>query len=171
MSDDMKGSEDQQKSAEQVSEKQPVQAKVWSDDEVKKIIEERDNAKRKLRKIDEDTQKAAESKAIEEGKLKEVLEKQTAELESLRKFKESKDVEEIAVRESALTKLSDEDKEIAKELSTPKLLAYVEKQTKQPPPFNGKGKPTEAPNPLAALPGETYQAWQRRIESAKAGRK
>jgi hypothetical protein len=151
---------------EPVATIQPV-AKTWADDEVRNIIAERDKAKAKLRKVEEDEQKALEAKAIEEGRLKEVLGTQKAELEQLRKFKEAKDAEESTLREQALAKLTDEDKRIVAELSTPNLLAFVERQTRQlkQPPAPNKGAAVDGPEgSVQPLPGETNEQYAVRMK-------
>lgn len=145
----------------------PAPAKVWDNAEVQKIIAERQEAKERLRKIDEDTRKASEAKAVEEGRTKELLAEKEKELEQLRKFKESIDAEQSAIRQQALSKLTDEDREIAAELSTAKLLAFVERQTKQTktPPASVRGASTDAAeSTVAFLPGESAEAYAARMK-------
>lgn len=51
----------------------PATPKTYSEEEFKKVVAERDKAKAKNRETEEKEKKAAEEKAIEEGRLKEVL--------------------------------------------------------------------------------------------------
>lgn len=142
MSDETR-SDEQQKKSDDSSEKQQ---KVWTDDEVQKIIKERDAAKKKAQ-AKEDAEKAAlEAKMIEEGKTKELLAQREAELAAALKEAEEARQFKTAKRESLLSKLSDDDKEIAAELSLDKLEKFVEKQTKTSPntPPSGKFKPGSA---------------------------
>ena len=146
--------------------------KMWSDDDVKVIIAERDKAKEKARKYDDDKKKAEEAKAIEEGRLKEVLEGQKRELEELRAYKTQRDEAEKLEREELMGKIKDDkDKEIATDLPSVDLVRkYVEKiesQTGGPSPARGAKAATQDANPYKALEGETYTEWQRRRDKLK----
>jgi len=148
------------------------QSKTFDEAEVKKIIEERDKAKAKLRKIDEDARKAEEEAALARGEHEKVIASQREKLEALEKFKAQKDAEEQAERDSLLAKLSDDDKEIASDLSTAKLRAYVEKQSKQKASaLNTKGAAADTEQgSVDILPGEKpadYLARMQKIGKAR----
>ena len=137
--------------------------KTYSEEEFKKAVDARDKAKAELRKREEADAKAAEAKEIEEGKLKEVLERTKAENAELLKFKQAAEEQDKQTRDSALAKLSDEDKEIAMELSTPKLLAFVEKQsTRQLDQGNGRKVDTSKDH-LKPKPGESANDYNQRV--------
>jgi hypothetical protein len=166
MSDD-KTTTDVEPTKTDVSQVTTQTPKTFEESEVKKIIEERDKAKAKLRKIDEDAKKAEEAAAIDRGEHEKVIASQREELERLRKLEESYQAEQSAVRNAALAKLSDEDKEIANELSTSKLLAFVERQVKQPkvPPASSKGSPVDGPEgSVDPLPNESHMAYEARMK-------
>ena len=106
--------------------------KTYSEEQFKELIVERDKAKDKLRKIEEDRKKAEEAKAIEEGKLKEVLASKEAELAVANKKAEAYEAQQQKLRESYLSKLSDEDKELASDIhDLDKLKKFVDKITPQ----------------------------------------
>lgn len=146
--------------------------KTWSDDDVKAIIAERDKAKEKARKYDDDKKKVEEAKAIEEGRQNEVIVTQRQELETLRAYKTQRDEAEKLEREQLLGKIKDEDdKKIAEALPTVGLVrqyvAKIESQQAGPSGSRGaKSVPLDA-NPYKALPNETMSDWQRRIGKLK----
>lgn len=108
-------------------------AKVWTDDEVQKIIKERDAAKKKAQ-AKEDAEKAAlEAKMLEEGKTKELLAQREAELAEARREAEEAKQYKAAKREALLSKLSDDDKEFVDGMSLDKLERFVEKQSQNKP--------------------------------------
>lgn len=160
MSDETKGSDEQQKTSDDASEKKQ---KVWTDDEVQKIIKERDSAKKKAQ-AKEDAEKAAlEQKMIEEGKTKELLSQREIELAEARKEAEEAKAFKLAQRESLLSKLSDDDKEFVEGMPLDKLQRFVEKQTKQTQqsPPGGKWKPGGTiPKPVFKTAEENAQ-WLR----------
>lgn len=119
-----------QETTDVVTEKK--QEKVWTDDEVQKIIKERDSAKKKAQAKEEAEKAALEAKMIEEGKTKELLAQREAELAEVRKKAEEFDNYKNTKREQLLSLLSDDDKEFADGMSLDKLERFVEKQTKQP---------------------------------------
>lgn len=146
--------------------------KTWSDDEVKKIIAERDKAKEKLRVQDEEKRKAEEAKAIEEGKLKEVLaSKETLLAEVQAKLTAYQEAEK-ADRETLLSQIKDEgDKKIGSELSTANLRLYVEKISKTSGPSEKRGALGGGDgddSPYKRKSGETYQQYDARIAKLKA---
>jgi len=107
--------------------------KSYSEEQFKELIAERDKAKEKLRKIEEDKKKAEETKAIEEGKLKEVLASKEAELAAANKKAEAYEAQQTKLRESYLSKLSDEDKELASDIhDLDRLKKFVDKISPQP---------------------------------------
>lgn len=150
--------------AEQVkADAETKKEKTWTDDEVQKIIKERDSAKKKAQ-AKEDAEKALqEQKMIEEGKTKELLAQREAELAEARKEAEEARAYKTAKREQLLSKLSDDDKEFVEGMSLDKLERFVEKQTKQtnrqsdPPAGNWKpGSKLEKPRFKNA---EEHAAW------------
>ena len=118
------------------------QPKMYPEEEVKKLIAERDKAKEKLRAREEEEKKAKEEAAVANGQAAELLKQRDAELAEAKKIVTAALEKEQKLRESLINKLSDDvDKSVAsniKDLDT--LNAFVEKQTKQPDPktFNGK---------------------------------
>lgn len=100
MSDDVKATEVAEQKAEA-----PVQNEMQA--ELKKVIAERDKAKAKLREREEEDRKALEAKALEEGKLKELLTSKENELSELKKFKDSVEAERQAQRAKVLDSITD----------------------------------------------------------------
>lgn len=148
--------------------------KVWSDDEVKKIIEERDKAKEKVRKREEEEKKQKDEKAIEEGRLKDVLTERETEVKELRAYKAQRDVAEKLERDELLAKIKDEgDKKIAEVLSVDLLRQYVakiESQSGGPSGAKGAKGASQDASPFKALPNETYSAYQTRLNKFKSER-
>lgn len=115
--------------------------KVFSDEDFKKLTEERDKAKEKLRQRDEADKKAEEEKAKAEGKFKELLEQREKELESAKKLAEElagkatrADELEKTIREQHLTKIADPElRKMAESLATENLVVFAEKITKVVP--------------------------------------
>lgn len=105
-------------------------------------------------KLAEDAKKAAELKAIEDGKSKELLTQKDAELEKARKEKE--ELQKVAdaykeqqkkIREGAIARIKDEDlKKIAEKLQDVQdVVDFVEKLEKNKViPFSGKSKSVNA---------------------------
>lgn len=149
----------EQKTADAVTEKQQ---KVWTDDEVQKIIKERDSAKKKAQ-AKEDAEKAAiEAKMLEEGKTKELLAQREAELAEAKKEAEEARQYKAAKREALLSKLSDDDKEFVDGMPLDKLERFVDKQSKnttQPP--NSKNKPGDGLSKPKIRNAEENAAWLR----------
>lgn len=108
-----------------------VAKKTWTDDEVQKIIKERDSAKKKAQAKDDAEKAALEAKMIEEGKTKELLAQREAELAEAKKKADEFDLYKASKRNQLLSKLSDDDKEFAVDMNLDKLEKFVDKQTKQ----------------------------------------
>jgi septal ring factor EnvC (AmiA/AmiB activator) len=86
--------------------------------ELKKVIAERDKAKAKLREREDEDRKALEAKAIEEGKIKELLATREAELAELKKYRDSVEAEKQARRAKVLDGIADpEVKKFAEKMS------------------------------------------------------
>ena len=85
--------------------------------ELKKVIAERDKAKAKLREREEEDRKALEAKAIEEGKLKELLAGRDAELSELKKYRESVEADRQAQKARALDKVPESYRKFADKMS------------------------------------------------------
>lgn len=118
--------------------------KTYTEEQMKELIAERDKAKEKLRKIDEDRKKFEDAKLIEEGKTKELLAQRDAELVEARKEAEEAKAYKAQKLQSLMSMLSDDDKEFAEGMNLEKLEKFVEKQTKttqQANPPNGQWKP------------------------------
>ena len=99
--------------------------------EQKQLIQQRDEVKQKLRKIDED-------EAIKKGEYEKVIASANSELEKLKsEFESAKQYEtkfnelDKRIRAEALEKLSDEHKKIAESLPTDLLQDYVKINSKQ----------------------------------------
>ncbi len=144
MSDDKTVVEATTSQAEQVEN---VVKKVWTDDEVQKIISERDKTKNKLRTFEDSIKKQDELKLIEDGKLKEVLASKEIELTNLQAKATKYDSEMNKLRENALSKIEDETiREVVSKLeSLDDINKLVEKQTEKIKIDNSKGilKPSE----------------------------
>jgi hypothetical protein len=168
MSDDVKTVE---------TEAKPNQSKTYSEEEFKKLIEERDKAKDKARKFEDAEKKATEEKAIKAGEFDKVkstyeveIAKKDAEIAELAKKAAKADELDRMTREKALAKITDPKLQgIATELSTARLMELVETiETEKGSPFSGKQKSTpDKTNPYNALPGENYKTWQERINKIK----
>jgi hypothetical protein len=123
-------SDEQKPDGEQVkADAEPAKQKVWTDDEVQKIIKERDSAKKKAQAREEQDKAAQEAKMLEEGKTKELLAQREAELAEARKESEEAKAFKTAQRNALLSKLSDDDKEFVEGMSLDKLQRFVDKQT------------------------------------------
>ena len=160
--------------AEADAGKKPDNSKTWPDDEVRKIIEERDKAKQKLRAVDEEKKKAGEQKAIEEGKLKEVLAQKEAELAEAQKKAQAFEDQQKVFRDGLLSKITDPKlKSIAEELSIAKLQEFAESiNTDRGSPFSAKGKQSEADkNEFVRLAGETWPQYQARLQRLRASKR
>jgi len=160
--------------ADAEAQKKPDEKKTWPDDEVKKIIDERDKAKEKARKYDEDKRKAEEAKAIEEGKLKDVLAQREAELTEARKEADAYKLQQSTFRDGLLSKVNDPKlKSIAAELSIPKLQEFVDTlNTEKGNPFSGKhGAQGDRKSEYERIPGENYQQYQVRVQKLRNSRK
>lgn len=141
------------------------QEKKYSKAELDKVIDERDKAKEKLRKIDEEKKQAEQAKAIEEGKLKEVLSQKETEIGELKKIAETYEAQQIKLRESYLSKLSDEDKQLAVDIKDiDKLQTFVERLTKQPEhiPYNAKNKQKSADDTQTFKSQSEFEAYYRK---------
>ena len=100
-----------------------------ADAEKKELIAQRDKLKAKLRDFEEKDKKALEDKAIEEGKLKEVLASRDAELSELRQKVAAVETARQADRQRALDKVVDpEFKKFAETMSDAStILEFVDK--------------------------------------------
>ena len=103
--------------------------RTYTEAQMKELIAERDKAKEKLRKIDEEKKKLEDQKLIDEGKTKELLSQREAELAEARKEAEEAKQYKTQKREQLLSKLSDDDKEFADGMNLEKLEKFVDKQT------------------------------------------
>lgn len=160
--------------ADAEAQKKVDEKKTWPDDEVKKIIEERDKAKEKARKYDEEKRKTEEAKAIEEGKLKDVLAQKEVELSEALKKAEAYEAQQKALRDGLLSKVNDPKlKSIAEELSISKLQEFVDTlNTEKGNPFSGKhGAAGDRTSEYERLPAETYPQYQARIQKLRNTRK
>ena len=147
--------------------------KTWPDDEVRKIIEERDKAKQKLRSIDEANKKSEEQKAIEEGKLKEVLADKEAKLaEALKKAQAFEDQQKV-FRDGLLSKITDTKlRAIAEELSIAKLQEFTESiNSDKGNPFSAKGQSTTTKSDFERLDKETWPEYQARMQRLRASKR
>jgi hypothetical protein len=127
MSDEQKADAEQKKEDSSSEQKQ----KTWTDDEVQKIIKERDTAKKKAQAKDDAEKAATEAKMIEEGKTKELLAQREAELAEAKKKADEYDLYKASKRNQLLSRLSDDDKEFAVDMNLDKLEKFVDKQLKQ----------------------------------------
>jgi hypothetical protein len=128
-------------------------------DQLKALKEEKE-----AREIAE--KKAKDEKLKQDGEYQKLLEEREKEIERLKKIEGEFTSTQKSIRESALAKITDEKmREIAADLTTPKLLEFVEKLNAQPGGggVHGKGKPTDKKaDGLNPLPGETaYQYGER----------
>ena len=89
------------------TEKEPTPTKTYSEEEFKKAVAERDKAKAKVREIEDRDKKALEDKAIEEGKLKDVLSQKEAKLAELQAKIDAADAVRQERRAKALEKVTD----------------------------------------------------------------
>lgn len=156
MSDETRSDEQQQKPDGDAEKKQ---GKVWTDDEVQKIIKERDAAKKKAQAKEEAEKAALEAKMLEEGKTKELLAQREAELAEAKKKAEEYDRYRTQKREALLAKLSDDDKEIAGELSLEKLEKFVEKQNPKQQQDQPKYKPGSSTQRPKFKNAEEFNKW------------
>lgn len=106
MSDDNKSSEG---TTSQVEASEVKQIKQWTDDEVQKIISERDKTKSKLRNFEDGVKKIEEQKLIEDGKLKELLMQKETQLTDLQSKATKYDDEMKRLKEHSLNKIDNED--------------------------------------------------------------
>lgn len=83
--------------------------KQWTDEEVQKIISERDKTKNKLRSFEESAKKEEEKKLVEDGKLKELLQQKEITLQDLQLKANKYDDEMKRLKESALSKIKNEE--------------------------------------------------------------
>jgi hypothetical protein len=119
--------------------------KNYSEEEFKKVIAERDKAKEKLRKIEEDEKKAQEQKAIEEGRIKEVLSATEAKLATAEQKAKAYEEMQKDLRDKALSNIKDAEMRSAAEDITDlkKLIAFSEKVSKTKiEPYNAKSAST-----------------------------
>ena len=85
-----------------------IVAKQWTDEEVQKIISERDKSKNKLRSFEDDKKKQEDAKLIEEGKLKELLVDRDRQLIDLQGKATKYDEEMKKLKDNVLSRITDE---------------------------------------------------------------
>lgn len=127
----MEQSSDEQKPpADAGTEKQ---SKTYTEDYVKELIAERDKAKEKARKYDEEKKKIEEAKAIEDGRLKELLQQKESENLSLKERAEKYELSQNKLREQALARITDSElKKVAEKLpSVEDVISFAETISKQ----------------------------------------
>ena len=175
MSDDKNKPDGEQGKPDGEPGKEVTPSKTYSEEEFKKVVAERQEVKEKLRKIEEEKKADAEKKALEEGKLKELLEAKNAELETERKARqeasskaEKYEEQQKLLREQALSRIPDEQmRSIAGKLpDLSDVVAFADKYESENRggPANGKGaKKAAESNPLRRLPGESFTDYQRRV--------
>ena len=134
----------------------------------------------KLKERDEAEKKVREKELLDQKKFEELLKTRDAELEKERAEKtqfaqkaQAFEEEQTKLRENALSKIKDDKlKGIAMELSTPKLLQFVEEiESQKVGVFGGKvPRGGEPDSPVKPKAGEDFHAWDRRL-SEKEGSK
>lgn len=151
--------------------------KVWKDSDVKEIIAERQRLKEEKRQREEADKKAQEEKMLSEKKYEELLKQREAELEkertekqTLKQKAEAFEEQQKQLREQTLAKIKDGKlKDIAAELSTAKLLEFVDELNND----KGSGFPRKASqsaedtNPFKPKPGESWRDYQMRTQNLK----
>ncbi len=125
--------QEEQQAADAAKAKAEAEAgkKTYSEEQMKELIAERDKAKEKLRKIDEEKKKLDEQRLVDEGKTKELLTQRESELLEARKKAEKLDTYEKTRREILEGKLLDDDKPFTSSMDLDTLEKFVEKQSKQ----------------------------------------
>ena len=172
MSDDKTTVDTEPTKAEPTKDEPTQKPRTYSKEEFDEVVADRDKAKKINRKAEEAAQKATEEKAIEDGKLSEVLASTKAENVELKAFKEERVAEDNATREELIGKLNDDDKEIATEIANlSKLRKFVEKQTTAPPLNQSKGGPLDtSKDHLVAKPGESASDYGQRAMKGLLGK-
>jgi membrane protein involved in colicin uptake len=107
------------------------QQKTYPEAYVKQLIAERDKAKDKARKVEEAEKKALEAKAIEEGKIKEVLAQRESEIAAAREKLTKYEEMETKRREGLISQLPDDKKELYSSVGTDVLEDLVNTLTKR----------------------------------------
>lgn len=139
MSDDTKAAEAEQKAAEAANTKVEAEAKAkektYPEDVVKELIADRDKLKAKLRGVEEKEKKESEQKAIEEGRIKEVLAQKEQALADAQKRLDAITARDAEARKRALEKVTDPAlKKFAEKFETAEeILDFVETVAKQKP--------------------------------------
>lgn len=113
--------------------------------------------------------KAKEDKMKKDGEFKTLLDQRDLEIERLKKVEIDFTSTQNIIRNAALAKLTDDRmREIAAELSTPRLLEFVESYSgKIAPPGSPKGAPIDLKaSGLQPLPNESPQAYSERMRAA-----
>ena len=149
MAEAEKGSEEQPGKVEPKPEEKST-PRNYSEDEFKEVVQQRQELKERLRALEEaeskrqaDIKAAAEQKAIEEGKMKEVLDAKEKELESLKAKAVAYEEQQAKLRKSLVAQLEDDtDKKVAKEIASLDVLQEFVDARKQDKsgPYGGKGK-------------------------------
>jgi hypothetical protein len=168
MSDDVKVADATQTAADAQAGKNSA-SKSYSEEEFKKVIEERDKAKEKARKYEEADKKAAEQKAVEEGRIKELLTQREAELDAVKKKAEAYEAQQSKLRESLIAKLPDGiDKEVGVTIpDLDKLTKFVESRThQQAKTYDAKQKSAEGEQ----ITFKTQKEWEDYMVSSGKGR-
>jgi len=107
MSDDKTVTDVTEPKVEPKTQKDANEALLAAEAEKKEIIAQRDKLKAKLREIEDKDKKAAEDKAIEEGKLKDVLTNTQAQLADAQKKLETVEAVRVARRQKVLDGIAD----------------------------------------------------------------
>jgi len=167
MSDDTKAVE----TAEPKVDTRVQQDTSTADAEKKELIAQRDKLKAKLREIDEAKKKAEEDKAIEEGRLKEVLQSKEAELKELRTKMEAVETARQESRQRALDKVTDPDmKKFAEKMSdASEILDFVETVNRMKgdklTTHTGKERMTAPEVPKS----KSFREWEQRMNNPGGG--
>jgi len=123
-------------------------------------------AKEEARQAEE--AKKQEDEAKKRGEYESLLKQRDEELSKLKAFHKERTEADNAERESLLSQLNDEDKEIGSDLSLTKLRTFVTKQKSPPPPANPKGEPGGGRDEtFKPLPGENAFTYGQRVSTLK----
>ncbi len=119
------------------------QSKVYSEEEFKKLVAERDKAKEKLRARDEEDKKVADQKAIDEGRTKELLLQREQELLDVKKKNVVFEEQQAKLRQGLLDKITDPSlKALAEKLpEIADVQVFVDLHTKTPSKTYGDKSP------------------------------
>jgi septal ring factor EnvC (AmiA/AmiB activator) len=155
---------DDTKAVEAAEPKVDTQVQDAAQAELKKVIAERDKAKAKLREREEEDRKAAEAKAIEEGKLKELLTARDTELAELKKYRESVEADRMAQKARALDKVPEAYKKFADKMSDAvEINEFLETLNAGKLTTHTSKSPTTAPEKPKY---KTHREWQESFDTA-----